>query len=129
MFEDLLNSVKSFFTFVIIALVIIVIVVAIVKGREHYRYEERKREDEMKMKSNVVRIKNASQKWTRDHKVYFMNEIAEEYNKLQDAQNKPIGQGWACKTMIMANIDGKLEYFSLDLDSLYDLYYYLEQNT
>lgn len=74
----------------------------------------------------INKIKVASKHWKRDHKWNFMNYLAEEYNKLEDCKRKPVGRGYATETVIMANINGNIDYFSVDLDALHDLYHYID---
>lgn len=126
MFDSLFESIKVFFTIAIIGIIAIIVIVAIVKGKEHYEYQERKRKDEEDMRDGVNKIKAASKRWSRELKLNFMNYLSEEYNKLEDANNKPFGQGWACKTIIMANINGDIDYFSVDLEALRELYHYIK---
>lgn len=126
MFDSLFESIKVFFTIAIIGIIAIIVIVAIVKGKEHYEYQERKRKDEEDIRDGVNKIKAASKRWSRELKLNFMNYLSEEYNKLEDANNKPFGQGWACETVIMANINGDIDYFSVDLEALRELYHYIK---
>lgn len=128
MLDSLFDSIKFFFTFTIIAFVVIIIIVAIIKGKEHYKYKESKRKNEEEMLNGINKIKTASKRWNRELKLNYMDYLAEEYDKLEKANNKPFGEGWACKTVIMANINGDIDYFSADLDALYDLYHYIDRN-
>lgn len=126
MIDDFFNIIKTAFILVAVAIVIIIIIVAIVKGKEHYEYKERKRKDKQEMLDGISRIKKASKHWNRERKLNYMDYLAEEYNKLEKAYNKPFGEGWACETIIMTSINGNMEYFSADLEALYDLYHYID---
>lgn len=126
MLDSLFDSIKFFFTFTIIGIVVIIVIVAIIKGKEHYRYMENKRKNEQDMIDGINKIKTASKRWSREIKLNYMNYLAEEYNKLEEKTHKPFGEGWACETVIMANINGEMDYFSADLDALYDLYHYID---
>lgn len=58
--------------------------------------------------------------------VNYMDYLAEEYNKLEKANYKPFDEWWACETILMTIINGNIEYFSADLESLCDLYHYID---
>lgn len=126
MLDSLFDSIKFFFTFTIIGIVVIIVIVAIIKGKEHYEYNERKRKDKQEMLDGINRIKTESKHWNRERKLNYMDYLAEEYNKLEKAYSKPFGEGWACETIIMTSINGDMEYFSADLEALYDLYHYID---
>lgn len=126
MFDSLFESIKVFFTIAIIGIIAIIVIVAIVKGKEHYEYQERKRKDEQDIANGVSKIKAASKHWSRDVKLNYMNYLSEEHERLEACQRKPVGGGYATKTVIMASINGEMDYFSVDLDAIYDLYHYLD---
>jgi len=127
MIDEFFDVVNASFTFVIVVIIVTVVIAAIVKGREYYKDKKQKRKIEQEMCEGVNKIKAASKYWSKEQKVNYMNYLSEEYDRLEEAKNKPFGQGWACKTVIMANIDGDMDYFSVDLEALRELYYYIRK--
>lgn len=126
MIDEFFSIVKTTFTLVVIAIIIIIVVVAIKKGKEHFEDKERERKRDQELRDGINTIKSASNKWDRNHKISYMKYLSEEYDSLEDCQHKPIGGGYATQTVIMANINGKIEYFSIDLDGLRELYHYIK---
>lgn len=126
MLSELFSTIKTAFTLMIF-IIAIVVAVGVIRGINEHREAEKRREREQQRKhKDINRIKSASKRWTREHKIYFMQEIAKEYNRLAECQRKPVGQGYACKTIIMANIDGDLQMISMDLQGLNEVYSYLK---
>ena len=98
------------------------ILLPVLKDKE----QERKRKEEIL--DGINQIKAASKRWERKHQLNFMDYLAKEYNRLEECRHKPVGTGYATQTVIMANISGNIEYFSIDLEGLQDLYYYIKNN-
>lgn len=128
MIDEFFNIAKTTFTLVIIAIIIIIVVVAIIKGKEYFGDKEREKKRNEEMRDGINQIKAASRRWERKHKLSYMEYLAEEYDKLEDCRHKPIGGGYATQTVIMANIGGNIEYFSIDLDGLSEVYHFINDN-
>ncbi len=128
MIDEFFSTIKTTFTLIVIAIVIIIVVVAIKKGKEYFEDKERERKRDQELRDGINTIKSASKKWDRNLKINFMKYLSEEYDSLEDCRHKPIGGGYATQTVIMANVDGKIEYFSIDLAGLQELYNYIKSN-
>lgn len=128
MIDEFFSTIKTAFVLVVIAIVIIIVIVAIVKGKEYFEDKEQERKRKEEILDGINQIKAASKRWERKHQLNFMDYLAKEYNRLEECRHKPVGAGYATQTVIMANISGNIEYFSIDLEGLQDLYYYINNN-
>lgn len=126
MIDSFFNAVKFFVIFSTVGISITVLIVIILKAKEFSEDKKRKREEKEKDEADIALIISASRKWTREQKLGFMDYLSEEYEKLERAYNRPIGNGFACKTIIIADIFGKAEFLSVDLDGIRKIYNYLD---
>lgn len=114
--------------FVVVAGFIVILIFIIAKVKEWYNYKENERKNKEKISRNTDEIIEASKKWSTQVKISNCNYFSEEYERLRKCQEKPVGAGYATSTIITVYINGKMQYYDMDIDGLYTIYNYLKND-
>lgn len=135
MLSELFSTIKTVFIFAIIFIVVVAAIV-IGKGLEEQREREQRHEEErqkrrakqQKRRTDIDRIKAASQRWSREYKVQMSSYLWKSWHDTVDPLIELYGDKFdsADETVLVRiNIDGAMELFELDWKALVELDSYL----
>lgn len=97
------------------------------KVNKHIKYMEYKKTEQSEKLSNVDLIIQESKKWNKGVLINYQEYTAEKISALERAMKKPVGAGYASETKYQVFVDGNHKCFSFDMDSLYKLYKYFNE--
>lgn len=124
---------------IVVGIVILVVICGIIvagliiykvhknKVNKHIKYMEYKRTEQSEKLRNVDLIIQESKKWNKGVLINYQEYTAEKISALERAMKKPVGAGYASETKYQVFVDGNHKCFSFDMDSLYKLYKYFNE--
>ncbi|MGN0441869.1 MAG: hypothetical protein ACI4FO_04135 [Acutalibacteraceae bacterium] len=124
---------------IVVGIVILVVICGIIvagliiykvnknKVNKHIKYMEYKRTEQSEKLRNVDLIIQESKKWNKGVLINYQEYTAEKISALERSMKKPVGSGYASETKYQVFVDGNHKCFSFDMDSLYKLYKYFNE--